>query len=257
MQKGFRKAHSTQHALFKLLQSWQKELDENGMVATVLMDLSKAYDCIPNDLLIAKLSAYGIDSVGLLLISDNLSRRKQRTKIGSSYSSWHDIARGVPQASLMRPLLFNIFINDLFLFIRKSGVCNFADDNTLYSVRKNIENVISDLKTDLVGVMEWFKINSLKANPGKFQFMVLGNKDERSFNIHINNVKTKNSNEVTLVGIKIDKNLTFKKHISEICRRTSYKLHTLRRIRKYLTADKAKLLANAFINSQFNYAPLI
>ena len=254
---GFRKAHSTQHALFKLLQSWQKELDEKGMVATVLMDLSKAYDCIPHDLLIAKLNAYGIDSVGLLLISDYLSRRKQRIKIGSSYSSWHDIIRGVPQGSLLGPLLFNIFINDLFLFIRKSGVCNFADDNTLYSVGKNIENVISDLKTDLVGVMEWFKINSLKANPGKFQFMVLGYKDERSFNIHINNVQIKNSNEVTLLGIKIDKNITFKKHISELCRRASYKLHTLRRIRKYLTVEKAKLLANAFINSQFNYAPMI
>ena len=70
---GFRKAHSAQHALFKLLQSWQKELDEKGMVATVLMDLSKAYECIPHDLLIAKLSAYGTDSVGLLLISDYLS----------------------------------------------------------------------------------------------------------------------------------------------------------------------------------------
>ena len=145
----------------------------------------------------------------------------------------------------------------MFLFIRKSGVCNFADDNTLYSVGKNIENVISDLKTDLVGVMEWFKINSLKANPGKFQFMVLGNKDERSFNIHINNVQIKNSNKVTLLGIIIDKNLTFKTHISELCRRASYKLHSLRRIRKYLTVEKAKLLANAFINSQFNYAPLI
>ena len=73
---GFPKAQSTQHALFKFLQSWQKELDEKGMVATVLMDLSKAYDCIPHDLLIAKLNAYGIDSVGLLLISDYLSRRK-------------------------------------------------------------------------------------------------------------------------------------------------------------------------------------
>ena len=73
---GFRKVHSTQHALFKLLQSWQKELDEKGMVATVLMDLSKAYDCIPHDLLIAKLNTYGIDGVGLLLISDYLSHRK-------------------------------------------------------------------------------------------------------------------------------------------------------------------------------------
>ena len=97
--------------------------------------------------------------------------------------------------------------------------------------------------------MEWFKINSLEANPSKFQFMVLGNKDERSFNIHVNNVKIKNSNEVTLLGIKIDKNLTFEKHISQLCRRASYKLNTLRRIRKYLIVEKAKLLADAFINS--------
>ena len=142
-------------------------------------------------------------------------------------------------------------------FIRKSGVCKFADDNALYSVRKNIENVISNLKIDLVGVMEWFKIKSLEANPGKLQFMVLGSKDERSFNIYINQVQIKNSNEVTLLRIKIDKNLTFKKHISELFRRASYKIHTLRRIGKYLTVEKAKLLANAFIISQFNYAHLI
>ena len=109
----------------------------------------------------------------------------------------------------------------MFSFIRKSGVCKFADNNALHSVRKNIENVISNLKIDLVGVMEWFKINSLKANPGNLQFMVLGSKDERSFNIHINHVQIKNSNEVTLLGKKIDKNLTFKKHIIELFRRAS------------------------------------
>ena len=166
------------------------------MVATVLMDLSKAYDCIPHDLLIARFNAYGINSVGLLLISDYLSRRKQRTKIDSSYISWHDIIRGVPQGSLLGPLLFNIFINDLFLFIRKSEVCNFADDNALYSVGKNIEDVISDLKTDLIRVMEWFKINSSKANPGKFQFMAFGSKDESSFDIHINMVQKRSSRGV-------------------------------------------------------------
>ena len=105
--------------------------------------------------------------------------------------------------------------------------------------------------------MEWFKVNSLKANLSKFQLMAVGNKEKRSFNTHINNNQTKNSNEVTLLGIKFDKNLTFKKHMSELRRRASYKLHTLRRIRKYLIIEKAKLLVNAFINSQFNYAPLI
>ena len=145
-------------------------------MATVLMDISQAYDCISHDLLIAKLNAYGIDSVGHTLISDYLSRRKQRMKIGSSYSSWHDIIKGVSQGSYCfgRPLLFNIFVNDLFLFIRKPEICNFADDNTLYGVGKNIVNVISDLKTDIVWLLEWFKINSLKTKPSKFQSMVLG-----------------------------------------------------------------------------------
>ena len=93
---GFRKAHNTQHTLFKLLHSWQKELDQKGYVGTILMDLSKAYNYIPHDLLIAKLECYGIDKIGLSLILDYLSRRKQRTKIGSSYSFWYDVIRVVP-----------------------------------------------------------------------------------------------------------------------------------------------------------------
>ena len=94
---GFQKAHYTQHALFKLLHSWQRELDWKGFVDTILMELWKAYDSIPDDLLIAKLECYKIDKIGLSLILDYLSRHKQRTKIGSSYSSWYDIIRGAPQ----------------------------------------------------------------------------------------------------------------------------------------------------------------
>ena len=97
---GFRKGHSTQHALFKLLQAWQEELDKGGLVGTILMDLSKAYDCLPHELLVAKLEAYGVGKAALNLISNYLSHRKQRTEIGSSYSDWYEIIRGVPQGSI-------------------------------------------------------------------------------------------------------------------------------------------------------------
>ena len=97
---GFRKAHSTQHALFKLLQACQEESDKSGFVGKILMDLSKAYDCLPHDLLVAKFEAYGMYKTGLNLIHNYLSNRKQRTKINSSYSGWYDIVRGVPQGSI-------------------------------------------------------------------------------------------------------------------------------------------------------------
>ena len=122
------------------------------------MDLSNAYDCIPHESLIAKLKCYGIDNRILRLLSDYLTNQKQMTKTGSSFISWCDINTGVPQGSILGPILFNIFINDLFFFITKSEVCNFADDNTLYSCNKNLEHVFPNLKYDLRNVLDWFKL---------------------------------------------------------------------------------------------------
>ena len=106
-------------------------------------------------------------------------------------------------------------------------------------------------------LLYWFKINSLKGNPGNFQFTILGKKKRLKNSLKIGSITIKEPNQVELLGITIDKALNFKKHIENLCRTTQYKLHALRRIRKYLTIDKAKLLRNAFIDSQFNYAPLI
>ena len=106
-------------------------------------------------------------------------------------------------------------------------------------------------------MLDWFKINSMKANPGKFQFMVVGVKNIAPFNLNVNGKIIPSSNEVKLLGITIDNQLKFKKHTEELCKKSSYKLHALRRIRGYLTVKKARIFANAFIDSQFNYAPLI
>ena len=111
----------------------KKSLTQGGFIGPTLMDLSKAYDCLPHDLLIAKLETYGLDNGSLKLILDYLSFRKQRTKVDSAYSKWLKIRRGIPQGSILGSLLFNICINDIFMTIEESDICNFADDDTLYS----------------------------------------------------------------------------------------------------------------------------
>ena len=106
-------------------------------------------------------------------------------------------------------------------------------------------------------ILLWFRTNSLKANAGKFQFMILNRKNHRRQRMLINSITVKESNEMILLGITIDNKLVFKKHIENLCSTAQYKLHALTHIRRYLTLDKAILLGNTFINSQFNYAPLI
>ena len=106
-------------------------------------------------------------------------------------------------------------------------------------------------------LLYWFKINSLTANPGKFQFMILEKKKRLKYSLKVGSITIKESDEVDLLGTTIHKALNCKKRIENLCRTVQYKLHALRRIRKYLILDKAKLLDNAFIDSQFNYAPLI
>ena len=138
------------------------------------MDLSKAYGCIPHQLLIAKLEAYGLYKNSLKLLADYLRGRKQRTKIGSVFTEWWKIICGVPQGSILGPLLLNIFISDLFFFVLECDICNFADDNTMYSCNKLLSKIFAYLKFDLRNVLMWFTVNSLSPNPGKFQYVILG-----------------------------------------------------------------------------------
>ena len=158
--RGFRKARSLLHALCKLLTSWQNSLDRDGFVGSVLMHLSKTYDCLPHDLLLAKIQAYHSSKESMRLILSYLTNRTQRTKKGSTFSPWTNILRSMQQGSILGPLLFNIFINDLFFFSAKCEICNFADDNSLYSCAMNLDNIFSNLTQDMESVYEWFVYNS-------------------------------------------------------------------------------------------------
>ena len=212
------------------------------------MDLSKAYDCISHELLMAKLECYGLDEISLKLILNYLSHRKQRTKVRLSFSSWFDIY--ITLASYRAQHLRR------FCCI-KSEVCNFTDDNILYSFDKKLGTIFSNLKYDLENVLSWFQANFLKASPSKFEFMILGDKQNTSFVSNISGKKINNSREIEPLGIVIDNQLKFKKHIENYAKKASFKLHALCRKHRFLTLEKARILANAFISNQFNYVPLM
>ena len=149
-----REGYSAQHPLIRVIEKWRKCLDNSGIVGTILMNLSKAYECLFHDLLIAKLSAYGFSINSRCLIYDYLNNRYQRVKIGSVRSFPRKIHMGVLQGSVLGPMLFNIFINDLFLISLDSEICNFADGNTIFSCGNELHEIMTVLENDLSILLE-------------------------------------------------------------------------------------------------------
>ena len=254
---GFRKGYSTQYAIMNLIEKWRSHLDKKGIVGTILLDLSKAFDCLPHDLLIAKLEAYGFGIDSLNMIHSYLTNRKQRVKVVSQYSSWSTVIKSVPQGSALGPLLFNIFINDLLFFIEDSEVCNFADDNTLSVCDFSLDEVIRKLEDDLHKTLNWLEVNGLVANPKKFQFMLLGLKGKHNICIDIDGKIIKATKSVKLLGVTIDQNLNFDVHIKELCEKANRNIGALRRIFHLIPYENSKILFKTFFESTFGYCPLI
>ena len=134
---GFRQNHRTQHALIKMIEIWKTKLNMGDKLGVIYMDLSKAFDNLNNELLIAKLKCYGLDQNAVKFFRSYFSNRYQCCKINNTFQDWRKIIAGVPQGSILCPLLFNIFLNDIFFFLKDASLGNYADDSTLYAYNKN------------------------------------------------------------------------------------------------------------------------
>ena len=163
---------------------------------------------------------------------------------------------GAPQGSILSPLLFNIFINDIFYFIQDAYICNFADDNSLYSIEDNLKEVKTILKKNFELLQGWFYENYMVLNPGKCHYLIINN-DIINTSIELGEKVLYAEAEQKLLGIIIDKDLNFQSHTKSIIKTANQKLSALIRVAPFMTDFNKKVIFNSFFKGQFNYCPLL
>ena len=257
---GYRKGFSTQQALLYLIGKWKNILDKKEYGGAVLMDLSKAFDTLNHNLLIAKLHACGFSTESLKLIKSYLTNRLQRMKVNTSSSSWSELLIGVPQGSFLGPLLLNIYINYLFYITEMTNVCNYADATTkvgnFHACDSDLESLIQRLEHDSMLATEWFESTYMKLNNDKCHLLLSGYKHEVMW-ANIVQSQIWESKEQKLLGVIIDRDMKFNEYILIQCKKAGRKLCALGRVYKYLNIERRMFLMKAFIESQFAYCPLV
>ncbi|KAK3083738.1 hypothetical protein FSP39_002351 [Pinctada imbricata] len=257
-QSGFREHHSCMSALTKMTESWLSEMDKGNLTGTVYLDFSKAFDLVNHEILLKKLQLYQFDNSSLHLLRSYLENRSQEVRLGKCISNKTELIAGVPQGSVLGPLLFILFINDMPLIVKHSVIDIFADDATLQNSSNKIDKIGENLQTDINCIQTWCKQNDMVLNETKTKSMVIGtkqriSKSNQNLAIKINDKNIQNSECEKLLGVLVDQNLDFDQHIDYVCKNTSSKIALLNRIKKFLPLQTRKLYYNAYILPVMDY----
>lgn len=262
-QSGFREGYSCESALQYIINEWKEAKDKGRMTGVIFLDLKRAFETVDRKILLSKLGKYGISGIVRKWFDCYLKNRRQTVKCEDVVSCEKSIDVGVPQGSILGPLLFVIYINDMSNIFQYCKYHFFADDTIIYIDEDDHRELVNKINYDLELVSKWLEKNKLKLNIIKTKSMLITN--QQNLNIFKNRHLTFNLQEESLtvvaeikyLGVIVDCNLNFNSHVDYICKKISKKIGILKRVSWYLSINARKTVYNSIILPHFNYCSTI
>ena len=258
-QFGFRPKNQTTHVVQHMMNIITEASAKDRVTIATYIDLSKAFDCLQYDKLFTKMEYIGFQEGTLNWFKDYLSERQQCVDLDGEVSDWVDVKLGVPQGSILGPILFLIYVNDINNCNEHADYAKFADDTTILTSGSTLEGATARMNKSLERVDLWFKRNKLNLNPSKTRYMIFNSKSEETQLVkigdeYINRVWSKGKEQsFKLVGIQVDEKLKWDKHINYIARKMDWALYGLSKVNKQLSVSNKKLIYSGLIHSHLVY----
>ncbi len=244
-----------------MLDKMYKKLDEGCLGGVVFLDLKKAFDTVNHSVLLRKLSSIGVSDDSLKWFESYLMDRKQSTKVEGKCSSVREIRHGVPQGSILGPLLFLLFINDLCDSVELCGTSMYADDTAIFYMSTSMEELQLPLQYDMQTISYWMRENRLSLNASKTKFMLVGPKHRlakaRPFTLSLNGAQIDTVTTFKYLGMLLDSNLQFNEHIDSIIDKTTTKLGLLYKTHWVFDQRTALMLYKSLITPHFDFGSVI
>ena len=260
-QGGFRPGHSTIDSAVTLVDKIFKAMNDREITVATFIDLSKAFDTVNHSILLKKLEYLGVKGLTLLWLTDYISNRVQRTVCNNSTSNPLEVVCGVPQGSVLGPLLFLVYVNDMSSAIGNSSYQLYADDTVVYKAGMNIDEITRQLQEDLVNLSKWCKCNKLTVNIKKTKYVIFGLKSQtkriKSHSMILDNKTIERVNFYKYLGITLDMHLTFSKHIDNCYRLAAHKIYLLSKIRRYINFQASQMIYKTMVLPYMDYGDLI
>ena len=260
-QYGFRPRHSTTMAILEFVNNVYEGFENNECAVGIFLDLKKAFDTVNHQILIDKLNFYGIRGTPLAWLTSYLTDRQQYVMVNGHVSPNKTVRCGVPQGSVLGPLLFLLYINDLFHSSNYLSFILFADDTNVFFRHKDLATLVNIVNQELSYVSSWFNANKLTIHPDKSKFIIFHPRrkqiDLSEVNIYVNNTPVTRVEKCTFLGIVIHENLSWKHHINTVCDKVAKVIGILLKSRRHLPLDTLKTLYNSLFLPYINYCNLI